>query len=648
VEQINANHPFECTMITCHGWWPGSSDPFWQGNQTENRDRIEYYGVNGVPQLYIDGLIDAGYGGPWEQMMLSRAAVASPLTIDVTGQLDTDSTGTISALVTNTSGAPVSGNLHFVLIEDDSPYAGKTYNYVMRDFIPGGTEGEIINLGPGGALSRDAAFHIKQGAPPSGWVRGNMAAIVFVQNDATFEVYQTGRIFFELDEPELRNVAVTVDDTATGDGDGRLDPGETVAVSCTLGNLNPTTATGLTGTLSTTDGNLTVTDGAGSWPDIPQGQLQANAGDPFGVAASPTTPYGRVTTLTLDLTSNGRAYGKTLTIRLPVGSPEQPIGPDAYGYYAYENGDLAVPAPTFSWVEINPNLGGPGTLFTLGDDQTRSVTAPFTFRYYGQNFTTMSICSNGFVAMGTTTDYTNGNGEIPGTAGPPNMVAGFWTDLDPAAAGGGKVYTYNDAANHRYIVEFSGVEHYHSQGLGVPETFEYIFYDPAYYATPTGDGEIVLQYNLVSDASSCTVGIENANETIGIQYLAVSQLNAAAQGLQAGRAIKFTTRDPSGGAWVGDRVDGPRTAMLMARPNPLRGGTQIAYELPTSGDAALRIFSVEGAVVRTLFRGRMPAGPGTVSWDGRDDRGRAIPAGVYFYRLNGDGFEVNRKLVKQQ
>jgi flagellar hook assembly protein FlgD len=61
----------------------------------------------------------------------------------------------------------------------------------------------------------------------------------------------------------------------------------------------------------------------------------------------------------------------------------------------------------------------------------------------------------------------------------------------------------------------------------------------------------------------------------------------------------------------------------------------------------LRIYDLAGSLVRTLIDATAPAGPGMVAWDGRSDRGSDLPAGVYFYRLNGPGFTVNRKIVKQ-
>jgi hypothetical protein len=86
----------------------------------------------------------------------------------------------------------------------------------------------------------------------------------------------------------------------------------------------------------------------------------------------------------------------------------------------------------------------------------------------------------------------------------------------------------------------------------------------------------------------------------------------------------------------------------MARPNPMYGAGQIHYYLPQAGDVTLRVFSLEGAVVRTLLRGQAPEGPGVVQWDGRNERGISLPAGVYFFRLSGPGLDVERKIVLQR
>jgi hypothetical protein len=641
LDQVTSAYPLDCTIITYHVWWPGPDDPFWLGDQTDIQARTSYYGVGGVPAVKIDGFINGGSNDQLKNQMLQRRTAPSPLILSLSGTMQTGTTGTVTVQITNTSGTAVSGNLHIALTENDIPYAGKVWNGVLRDFIPSGAAGEAISVGPGDTITRDAAFTVTTGAPPSGWDRRNLVAIAFVQNDATREILQAGRIFFELDQPELRAETVTLDDTAGGDGDGSLDPGEWVYVRASLRNLNPILATSVTGTLSASDAHLTVTDPSATWPDIAYGQAGQNDADPFVLTASADLPVGFYYPLTLTVTSvNG--YATTIPLTISSGSPDMVSGPDSYGYYAYENIDPYLAAPVYNWVEIDPTLGGPGTLFTLYGDQTRTITLPFTFRYEGTAYTTLSIGSNGWVAPGTTTDTTPFNGNIPGPEGPPNMIAAFWTDLQPSDTAGGKVYTYYDATHHRYLVEYSGV--LHANGTS-PETFEFILYDPAHTPTPTNDGEIVLQYAHVSDASGCTVGIENTAETQGIEYLALGVLNPTAQGLAAGRAIKFTTVVPNSAGVDGDGVHAS-SVMLSAWPNPARGGAQIVFDLPAPGRVTLRVYDLAGTLVRTLVDGARDAGPGRVAWDGRADGGRDLPAGVYFYRLNGPGVAVDRRIVK--
>ncbi len=650
LDAVTSTQVLNCTQITYHVYWPDSGDPFYQANTAENNARTNYYGVSGVPQVFIDGFIDASAGGPLEPQMLARRAVPSPLIIELSGHMLTSTTGEITANIANTSAGVISGRLHFVMTEDNVPYSstyGHNWRHVMRDFFPGNASGEAISVNPGDVFVRTEAFTLA-----GTWHAENLIAIAFVQNDGTKEIYQAGRIFFNLDAPELAANGTQIDDSTSGNGNGHFDPGETVALGCGLVDINPPTATSVAGTLSCTDPHGTVSDASGTWPDIAGGALEFNSGDPFLVSVNATTPWGYLLPVTLDVTADGYAGSFSLTV--PIGAPDNPIGPDAFGYFAYEDCDAYTASPTYNWIEINPNLGGSGTLVPLaGDDATLQFDLPFTFKYYHDathgTFTRISICSNGWVAMGNTGLTSPSNAGIPALAGPASMIAPFWDDLNPSAVGSGKVYQYFDATNHRYIVEYSGVELYDPQDLGLPETFEVILYDPIYYPTPTGDGEIVMQYALVNTPTSCTVGIESNDESVGIQYLYNGALSAAATSLTAGRAIRFTSRlpVPSGGAAVDDHAPVASRVMLRALPNPAHAATQINYDVPAGGDVTLRVFDLQGAVVRTLLNGHVSAGPGVVQWDGRSDQGRATPAGVYFYRLSGPGFDVSRKIVRE-
>ncbi|MCK6561827.1 right-handed parallel beta-helix repeat-containing protein [bacterium] len=106
---------------------------------------------------------------------------------------------------------------------------------------------------------------------------------------------------------------------------------------------------------------------------------------------------------------------------------------------------------------------------------------------------------------------------------------------------------------------------------------------------------------------------------------------------------------------VNDRSGSARPAQFMLHqnyPNPLlparmRAGTEtvIRYELPQTAFVLLEIFNLLGQKVRTLVAASQPLGRYEVLWSGRDDAGKALPSGVYFYRLDAGNFTQVRKLA---
>ncbi len=70
-------------------------------------------------------------------------------------------------------------------------------------------------------------------------------------------------------------------------------------------------------------------------------------------------------------------------------------------------------------------------------------------------------------------------------------------------------------------------------------------------------------------------------------------------------------------------------------PNPFSGSSAISFEVPAGGATArLRIYDAAGRLERVLGGGALPAGAGRMVWDGRDEGGRAVGSGVFFYRLD--------------
>jgi hypothetical protein len=78
-------------------------------------------------------------------------------------------------------------------------------------------------------------------------------------------------------------------------------------------------------------------------------------------------------------------------------------------------------------------------------------------------------------------------------------------------------------------------------------------------------------------------------------------------------------------------------ALARPTPNPARGEMEFGFTLPAAGIATLKIFDGRGRQIDTPVHGPCSAGPQSVRWTGRDGEGRAIPAGVYFAKLDALG-----------
>lgn len=80
-------------------------------------------------------------------------------------------------------------------------------------------------------------------------------------------------------------------------------------------------------------------------------------------------------------------------------------------------------------------------------------------------------------------------------------------------------------------------------------------------------------------------------------------------------------------------------------PNPFRRRTVIRYAVPTRSEVRLQVYDLTGRVVREMANGSRKPGYYNVAWDGRDNAGRELAAGVYFYELRADDRVMERKML---
>ena len=87
---------------------------------------------------------------------------------------------------------------------------------------------------------------------------------------------------------------------------------------------------------------------------------------------------------------------------------------------------------------------------------------------------------------------------------------------------------------------------------------------------------------------------------------------------------------------------------LQVRANPApRGRAAVRLTLAKDDVGEVALFDVAGRRTRVLANGTITAGVHDMAWDGADDAGRRMPAGVYFLhvKMRGSGFERNKVLV---
>lgn len=96
-------------------------------------------------------------------------------------------------------------------------------------------------------------------------------------------------------------------------------------------------------------------------------------------------------------------------------------------------------------------------------------------------------------------------------------------------------------------------------------------------------------------------------------------------------------------ASAGGEVAAALDRVVGVAPNPFSPHAAITFDRTEPGRVELTIHDVSGRLFRTLVDATLPAGRRTATWDGRDDGGRRVPAGVYVARLRVAGREIDRR-----
>jgi hypothetical protein len=429
----------------------------------------------------------------------------------------------------------------------------------------------------------------------------------------------------------------------------RLDPGEIEELVVSIANNGHHSITSLRGHILTSDSLVWFFESDAVFGDFPMGGVADNTDDPFVVYADSNIIPGHSVVLRIALTGDGE-YTDTTCFGIQVGVPEDwdPTGPDSYGYYCFDDTDTAYQsAPQYHWIEADPNFGGNGLQLPIYDnyenaDDNVVQALPFTFRMYGVDYDTITICSNGWAALGNQEQFVDCiNYHIPGPMGPDAMLSIFWDDL--IVSNGHVCWEYREDEG-LLIIEWSRVATRCNYNA---ETFEILLYDPAVWLTPTGDGMIIYQYMQVVNAPGysydndyATVGIEDHSQTDGVELSYWNYYSPGAAPLQPGRAYLFATLESQSHVDDAEQVVPLSYTLEPNYPNPFNATTSISYSLPQPSPVTLTVYNLLGQKIATLVQGRQEAGHHRALFDGG-----SLSSGIYFYHLEAVPYTKTRKMV---
>ncbi len=174
---------------------------------------------------------------------------------------------------------------------------------------------------------------------------------------------------------------------------------------------------------------------------------------------------------------------------------------DGEKYWLSDSGERGGPNYDFEDISLS------GTSISLSDDDVEKVDIGFEFVFYDQSYTSINISSNGYISFNSTSNGCCTGQSIPGASSLKAGVAAWWEDLNPGRGGSIEFQASGDGLNQYFIIQFTNVPTFSSSGVN---TFQYKFFEDT--------GVVEIHYKELSGRGTHTIGIQNENSTVGIEY----------------------------------------------------------------------------------------------------------------------------------
>jgi len=427
---------------------------------------------------------------------------------------------------------------------------------------------------------------------------------------------------------EFQNYVVV---DATGNGDGRADPGETVSLYVVLSNLWAPTTT-LTATLSQDSTLVEMLDSTGAWGLIPHQGSGSNAADPFIFSVPSSAAEGNWVNFAMDLTDTS-GFTQEMDFSVQIGRAPLLLVDDDLGqdYETYLQSSLEEMNELFETWHANQQGTPAGDLshyqtviWMTGNDSlsTLSATEMNALQSFIEAGKTLIITGQGINEdIGTSSFFTN------------------YLRCTPHTGDVNQPILYGDSTNALGI----GMELLLIGGTGAGnQTSPSSVY-------PAGSASLLVYPN------GQVGGVNYVHETSGahVVYLAFGLEAVSGLGETTSRAA-FLNAIFDWVAGLGVEESSGQAGVIPANfrlygafPNPFNPMTTLRYDLPRAAWVSLEVFDVAGRSLGYLPNGQaqlinewQPAGRHEVVFDGT-----GLASGIYIYRLQAGEYSATGKMV---
>jgi len=522
-----------------------------------------------------------------------------------------------------------------------------------------------------------------------------------------FAVVVTGDLG-TLAQPNVVYQSNSIDD-ATGNNNGRVDPGETVNIIVVLRNDGSVDATNGQGTLRTTSPYITLLDSTANY-----GTITANGGTASGLfqfSASSSTPQGTIVPMTVYFVSNNGNYTTNCNFQIVVGLPR-------YDYVNHNKGNCVLTVTkqgAIGFLEVNGAGSGfiypkTGTnqLFhaSLGLANAPNYVVDRHFPNAGSSpnntdwrcttvpdgrcwidTLTPAISDQESWAMYADSGHSSPKGIIvtqhgyawsdpgyddfvimlfdiknAGTGTVSNLYTGIIADFDMGA-----VYNNRAAGDTIRRLGYMWIPSSPNLYVGVKLLYPYtwanvsgldntnycyqgqttIWHDTTFYKFLNG----TLHFYSTPIDTDYSVVVSTGPYSLGpdeTKYVAFAFVGGTSQ------SNLFENADSAQSIfdqiWYGIEESDASGAVggdifAAPHPNPFVTRTYLSFTLNKSSRVKLRVYDITGQLVKTILDSECPRGTHNFFWDGTDNKGNLLPSGVYFYLLQTQNFRKTGKLI---